>query len=484
MATALAPRNEHASGQLKNVKISTLHHVRPPITARRAAKLVALLFLLTPIALIFVPWQQSLTATGRVIAYDPTYREQVVEAPLTGRIISMNVVEGQEVKGRKLDKDGNVLEEGTLLVTIRDQDPQYLERLKKQRDAFARKIDAARAKVVSYSEQINALKQARTQATQAAKHRFEMAKRRRRAAEQVLLNATAALQLAKYSHKQQKGLLSDGLTAELEYQKAVQKLESSKAEQDRAKASELEAGLSVSAYKADLSKVGFDFDASIRSATASRDSAESEVASNEAALADMDVKIARQGTRDVYAPCDGTVFRIISRGARGGKLVKEGTALMRIVPDIPEEERVVELLVDGNDAPLINELWYEQLQETGKKPKIPVRLQFEGYPAIQWVGWPSAAVGTFGGILDFVDATDDGKGNFRIIVRRDPEEEKFNPWPRGHALRQGLRTNGWVLLNRVSLGWECWRRLNGFPPVVAEERAPKKSKPAVLKGVK
>ncbi len=158
---------------------------------------------------------------------------------------------------------------------------------------------------------------------------------------------------------------------------------------------------------------------------------------------------------------------------------------MRIVPEIPEDQRIVELTVDGNDAPLIIELW-QHMQRTGEKPKIQVRLQFEGYPAIQWVGWPSAAVGTFGGILDFVDPTDDGKGNFRILVRRDPDEEKTNPWPRGFALRQGLRVNGWVLLNQVPLGWEFWRRLNGFPPVVAESptNQDKKGKPAVLKGVK
>jgi hypothetical protein len=28
---------------------------------------------------------------------------------------------------------------------------------------------------------------------------------------------------------------------------------------------------------------------------------------------------------------------------------------------------------------------------------------------------------------------------------------------------------GWVLLNRVPLGYEIWRRLNGFPPVLAPD---------------
>jgi membrane fusion protein, adhesin transport system len=94
-----------------------------------------------------------------------------------------------------------------------------------------------------------------------------------------------------------------------------------------------------------------------------------------------------------------------------------------------------------------------------------VRLQFEGWPAVQFAGWPSVAVGTFSGEVVNVDSTDDGKGKFRILV----VPEAGNEWPSDHYLRQGVRANGWVLLNRVSLGYELWRQLNGFPPVVSTE---------------
>jgi hypothetical protein len=93
-----------------------------------------------------------------------------------------------------------------------------------------------------------------------------------------------------------------------------------------------------------------------------------------------------------------------------------------------------------------------------------VRLQFEGWPAVQFTGWPSVAVGTFGGVVTLIDATDDGQGKFRIVVTPDPRDE---PWPSGRYLRQGVRANGWVLLGQVTLGYELWRRFNGFPPVVA-----------------
>ena len=49
------------------------------------------------------------------------------------------------------------------------------------------------------------------------------------------------------------------------------------------------------------------------------------------------------------------------------------------------------------------------------------------------------------------------------MVVPDPNDE---PWPSTRFLRQGVRANGWVLLNRVSVGFELWRQLNGFPPVL------------------
>lgn len=480
----------HAAPGFGDVHISTLQYLRQPITARRAARCLLVLFILTPIVLIFVPWQQSVGATGRVIAYDPTLREQVVESPIDGRIVKVHVVEGQKVYGPERDSQGNAIPQtGTLLVSIRDPDPSLMTRLTEQKRTVEQRLQAAELRASAYREQINAITRSRGQAIQVAERRVEMAKKREEASNRYLENAMASYKLASYQLDQQQKLYREKLTSELELRQAQQREAATEAEQARAQAALLESEQSKLAAMADQDKVGFDFDAQIRNVEALKESAQAEVASAKASLADIRVRIARQESQDVYANCDGTVFRVLSRGAGGGAIVKAGAPLMRIVPEVPEEDRVVELIVDGNDAPLINELWQKTLRKTGKKPRIPVRLQFEGYPAVQWVGWPSAAVGTFGGYVDFVDATDDGRGNFRILVRRDPVEEKENPWPRGYALRQGLRTNGWVLLNRVKLGWELWRRMNGFPPVVAGERGDSKSgdklkKPPVFKGLK
>jgi hypothetical protein len=59
-------------------------------------------------------------------------------------------------------------------------------------------------------------------------------------------------------------------------------------------------------------------------------------------------------------------------------------------------------------------------------------------------------------------------------------------WPAAEFLRQGNQAVGWVFLNRVPLGYEIWRRLNGFPPVLApdsksDDKGGKEDKPKAPK---
>ena len=124
-------------------------------------------------------------------------------------------------------------------------------------------------------------------------------------------------------------------------------------------------------------------------------------------------------------------------------MVKAGDVLAVMVPDT--DDRAVALWVDGNDVNLM-------------RPGRFARLQFEGWPAIQASGWPTASVGTFGGRVSFVDPADDGHGKFRVLIVPD------GAWPDPEMLRQGTRVNGWILLDTVSLGYELWRQVNGFPP--------------------
>ena len=72
--------------------------------------------------------------------------------------------------------------------------------------------------------------------------------------------------------------------------------------------------------------------------------------------------------------------------------------------------------------------------------------------------------------MKVIDGASSKKGSFRILVEPDPEQ---HPWPDYTRLRQGIRVKGWVLLGTVPLGYEIWRRINGFPPLPSVEKGNK-----------
>lgn len=168
-----------------------------------------------------------------------------------------------------------------------------------------------------------------------------------------------------------------------------------------------------------------------------------EEAEASAELARKEVRLSRQRNQLVTSPRDGTILRVLH--GSGSVFVKERDVLAIFVPETATP--AVEIYVDGNDLPLIY-------------PGRRVRLQFEGWPAVQFSGWPSVAVGTFGGVVAIVDPSASRNGKFRVVAI--PEEGES--WPENAFLRQGTRVYGWVLLDTVRLGYELWRKFNGFPP--------------------
>ena len=412
---------------------SAMTLVRSSKPTNLLARLLASLLVLGAAALTFTPWVQTSIGKGRVVAYAPLERQQLLEAPVEGRIVHWYVREGSRVR------------KGDPIVDISDNDPSILERLRAERDAIMGRIDAAKTRQESITRRITSLETSRTSAIAAAASRVRMATEREKAADRAVEASVAAEKTTRANVERQRDLEARGLAsrralelAELDHARAVTDVDRAMAGLRAAESEEL-------AIRSDALKVEADGGAVIDDARASVASARAEQASAEAELARIDGRLARQASQEVSAPRDGVVLRLVAN--QGGEQVKAGDALAVLVPDTTE--RAVELWIDGNDVPLISE---------GRK----ARLQFEGWPALQFSGWPSVAVGTFAGKLSLVDATDDGTGKFRVVIVPDDGAA----WPEGLFLRQGVRANGWILLETVPLGWELWRQFNGFPPTL------------------
>lgn len=420
--------------------------VRTPRAIHLFARLMAVFAGTTLLALAVVPWQQSISGGGRVVAFAPVERQQEVDAVIEGRVTRWNVREGSRVKA------------GDVLLELTDNDPSIIQRLQEERLAVVARVDAAGQRVRSIQSRQKSLESSRSAGIRGATNRVAMAKERARAAKQAVDAARAAMETAQLNIKRQQKLFEEGLTSQRNVELAQLDAVKTATEVERALATLQAAEGEALALEQDRARVEHDLTASIDDAHASEASALSEQASSNAELARIEVRLARQQTMQIRAPMDGTVLRLLS--GQGNAFVKAGDPLLTLVPDT--ESRAVELWVDGNDMPLVSE---------GR----PVRLQFEGWPAVQFTGWPSVAVGTFGGQVALIDSADDGSGRFRILVTPDQGDE----WPSGAYLRQGVRVNGWVLLDQVKLGYELWRRFNGFPPAVKKpqtEAAGKKKK--------
>jgi multidrug efflux pump subunit AcrA (membrane-fusion protein) len=419
--------------------------VRSPRAPRVLARVLAAIVVTLAAALVLVPWQQSVSGVGRVVAFTPVERRQDIDAPIEGRVMRWYVREGSSVK------------QGDLLLELTDNDPSILQRLKEEREAVLARKDAAVSRATSIVSRQRALESSRQASIRAAESRVAMAKERTRGARQALEAVQAGEVTAKLNLERQQKLFEQGLTSQRNVELAQLDQVRATTEIERAQAT-LQAALGEeAALESDRTRVEHDLTAAIDDARASEATALSEEANAAAELARLEVRLARQSTMEVKAPMDGTVLRLTA--GQGNAFVKAGEPLLTLVPDT--QDRAVELWVDGNDMPLLSD---------GR----PVRLQFEGWPAVQFTGWPSVAVGTFGGKVALIDSADDGAGHFRILVRPENPAE----WPSGVYLRQGVRVNGWVLLDQVKLGYELWRRFNGFPPTVA----PKEPGAAAEKG--
>ncbi|MCW7474082.1 HlyD family secretion protein [Leptospira levettii] len=406
--------------------------VQTALPAQSLAYILTVIFFLSVLILLYVPWQQTTMGFGRVVAYAPLDRQQVIESPISGRVVKWHVHEGTRVK------------KGDPIIDISDNDPNFITRIREERNALLQRLEAARSREDNIRSRILSLRSSKGSAVSAADSRMMMARDRVRASEQAVDAAKAALKTANLNLDRQKQLWEKGLTSKRTLELAELDHTNAETGLDRARATYDAAVKEERALNSDTGKVQQDAEASINDAKASLASAQSEVARVLEELPKLDARLSRQENQEVFAPRDGTIMRILVNPDT--QQVKEGDGVAILVPDA--EDKAVELFISGNDIPLVGE---------GRK----VRLQFQGYPVFQISGWPETAVGTFGGVVKLVDITDNGSGNFRVLVIPDNEDRQ---WPSSRYLRQGVRAKGWIFLNRVSVGYELWRRFNDFPP--------------------
>ena len=457
--------------------LPALRLARSSRIAGRIAKVLFAGLILTSLILVWAPWQQSVRGSGNVIAYAPLERQQIIESPIKGRIVRWGegIVENARVT------------RGQLIAEIRDLDEGYALRLQQQLEHTEETVRTAREQIHAandsfdastrlvdvYAKQEQTYTQVKADVTAAQDAYVSAAvEKLESVSEQLSVEQAAVPQLqqeyARLSELQARGNISLQKVQEVEA-----KLQAAESYVRKAKADLASARMEVEGKRRDreayIRKAQVDIDyahglyqkalSDAAKAEGEIAKAESELAKAEKELREMERKVAVQSNQLLMAPLDGYMVQITPN--LGSSILKEGDPICTIVPET--KDRAVQVWLKGNDVPLVHQGDH-------------VRLQFEGWPAVQFSGWLSVAVGTFGGEVVSVDATDDGQGKFRILVRPSQTDQQ---WPDDRYLRQGVRANGWVLLEQVPLWWEVWRQLNSFPPVLTpddDEKPGEKSK--------
>lgn len=399
-------------------KLYSLRAIKTP----RAGIIIARFFMVVLfifIIMLFMPWQQNIRGTGKVTPFNPGNRPQTVETAIAGRIQKWHVQEGQYV------------EKGDTIITlseIREKyfDPLLLVRLKQQIDAKEQGLVAKRDKANALSRQIDALKLAMKNKIDQAKAKLD--------AEQI------RFENLKNQYDRNKALYDAGNIPLTKFQEIEYKYRGAQADFVNA--------------QIELDRVQAEYLDKISKAESDRNQTHAEIFETEAELAKLRNEYANMQIRNqqyqIIAPQDGIVVKAMKAGI--GETIKEGDAVCMIMPAAEVGNDIAaEMYIRAMDVPLVSK---------GRK----VRIIFDGWPALQFSGWPSVSVGTFGGVVRVIDMVNTRPGEFRLLVVPDSTD---TPWPK--QLRVGSGIKGWVMLDDVPIWYEIWRQLNGFPPSLYEE---------------
>lgn len=364
-------------------------------------------FLIIPVLFLFLPWHQNIVAYGKVSAFDANERAQIVSSPIEGSINQWYV------------KEGDFVQQGDQLVEVIDIDPSFQQRVASKRDNM-------KDKKTSKMEELQAYKLLQDNLTNAKKARIN-------ALTAQINGNQASLDTAKFQKERFLRLYDNGL---------VSKRDLEVAERDFIVASR-----ELDSVRSELINIKAEMDTKIDANNAVINRIQGEIAEIDNEIIRLDIDLSRQASRVIKSPKDGYVYRLHANSSAA--FVNFGERLLTIIPS--NAQRAVELIVDGRDTPLI---------EKGEE----VRIEFEGWPAIQVSGWAKLGFGTFKGIVSFVDSFDNGTGDFRVMIIPSDDD----PWPSDQFLKQGTTVKSWIFLERVSIGYELWRLINGFPPRLPE----------------
>lgn len=390
--------------------------------------------------LLFFPWTQNINGKGFVTTLTPAQRPLTLQSPIAGQIEEWYVREGDRVmKGDTILRISEVKSEYF--------DPNIVARTGQQIDAKSASVESYREKIRALDGQIGALNRERELKLDQARNKFKQAEMKIIQDSTALVAAINDQLIAQKQYERTVSLEKDGIKSPVEVENKNLKAQSTLAKRAEKEQKLLQSKNELINAEIELNRIIQEYAEKIQKARSDQFTAQSSQLGVEAEVSKLETDRTNYQIRnDLYfvtAPQDGYLNKAIKAGK--GETFKDGEPLINIMP--LNYDLAVETFVDPIDLPLMH---------VGEK----VRVQFDGWPAIIFSGWPNASYGTYGAEVIAVETfITEEKGKYRILLAPDEEDNK---WP--EALRPGSGAYTIALLEDVPIWYEIWRKLNGFPP--------------------
>jgi multidrug resistance efflux pump len=420
----------------KSLKAFELNHQFEPY--KKTARIYLVLFLLM-ISLTFLPWTQNIQTSGSIITLEPDKRPQTIHSIIDGRIEKWYI------------REGDYVSKGDTILQISETkenflDPDLVLRMRARLEAMYQSQKSIESRIQALENQKKALIETRKFKLEQAENKIAQGYLRIKIDSIKLIAAdttlsVATIQLQRFDDLYSKGLKS--LTDVENKRVSARDAEAQKISLDNlllnSKNELLNAKAERWAVENEFNDRIAKLESEIFAAINSKFDLISTIEQTRNSLTNFEI---RAGMYFVLAPQNGYINRTEITGV--GELIQQGQALVSILPE--NDKLASAFYIDAMDFPLV---------DIGN----PVRIIFDGWPAIVFSGWPQASYGAFNGKVASIDQFTNQKGQYRILVIPD-ESEKI--WP--DALRIGSGARGILLLKNVPVWYEVWRQLNGFPP--------------------
>lgn len=388
---------------------------------------------------LFLPWTQNVRGKGSLTTLRPDQRPQTIQSPIPGRIEKWFVQEGDYV-----NKGDTIL----FISEVKNEyfDPRLVERTGDQIKAKEMSVVSYEGKVQALNNQIGALSTERKLKLEQAKNKLIQSKLKVQSDSIDLQAAKTNLEIAERQYNRTVQLQEEGLKALTDVEEKKLKYQETQAKLIAQENKLLTSRNNILNASVEINRVQAEYTDKISKAQSDMYTAQSGQFDSQAQVSKLENQYTNYEMRNnlyyIKAPQNGYINKAIQAGI--GETFKEGDKLVGIMPST--YDKAVEMFITPLDLPLIHK---------GEK----VRIQFDGWPAIVFSGWPNASYGTYGGIVVAVETFISPNGKYRVLLAQDPDDQA---WP--EQIRVGSGANTIALLEDVPIWYELWRQLNGFPP--------------------